>query len=119
MALRTRSTASKSTSLAIKACGDVALERTMCSAVRRRMLEKGTTWSPAARNDAIGGSAGTVVGAGGADAVVGGAVAVIAAGGAAGTAGAGGPAGAPLGVAADATDRRASMTFNTSSRVMR
>ena len=52
-ALRTRSTLSKSTSLAMNAWGDVALERTMCSAVRRRMLENGTTWSPAARNDAI------------------------------------------------------------------
>src|SRR6202012_537595 len=46
-ALRTRSTFSKSTSLAMKAWGDVALERTMCSAVRRRMLENGTTRSPA------------------------------------------------------------------------
>ena len=44
-ALRTRSTFSKSTSLAMKACGDVDLDRTMCSAVRRRTLENGTTRS--------------------------------------------------------------------------
>ena len=37
----------------MNACGDVAFERTMCSAVRRRMLENGTSWSPAVRNDAI------------------------------------------------------------------
>src|SRR5580704_4521073 len=37
----------------MKAWGDVAFERTMCSAVRRRMLEKGTIWSPAARNEAM------------------------------------------------------------------
>ncbi len=37
----------------MNACGDVALDRTMCSAVRRRMLEKGTIWSPAARNEAM------------------------------------------------------------------
>src|ERR1700683_3812938 len=37
----------------MNACGDVAFERTMCSAVRRRMLEKGTIWSPAARNEAM------------------------------------------------------------------
>ena len=52
-AVRTRSTVSKSTSLAMNAWGEVALDRTMCSAVRRRMLENGTTWSPAVRNGAI------------------------------------------------------------------
>ena len=61
-ALRTRSTLSKSTSLAMKACGDVAFDRTMCSAVLRRMFEKGTSWSPAARNDAMetGGAVGAL-----------------------------------------------------------
>ncbi len=63
-AVRTRSTASKSTSLAMNACGEVALDRTMCSAVRRRMLENGTTWSPAVRNGAMvtGGEAGADAG---------------------------------------------------------
>ena len=106
-ALRTRSTLSKSTSLAMNACGDVALDRTMCSAVRRRMLEKGTIWSPAARKEAMD--------TGGACAaratVVEGALWTTGGGGGAAEAG----AGAGGGVAA----RRASTSRWASSRVMR
>ena len=46
-ALRTRSTFSKSTSMAVSTWADVDLDRTMCSAVRRRMFENGMLSSPA------------------------------------------------------------------------
>src|ERR1700722_16963393 len=108
-ALRTLSTLSKSTSLAMNACGEVAFDRTMCSAVRRRILEKGTIWSPADRNEAT-----DTVGAGAARAT-GGAGAAWLTGGADGAAGGVGADGAGGGAAA----RRASTTRSASSRVMR
>src|SRR5580704_9329492 len=37
----------------MNAWGEVALERTMCSAVRRRMFENGMICSPALRNEAM------------------------------------------------------------------
>src|SRR3984957_4297924 len=108
-ALRTLSTLSKSTSLAMNACGEVAFDRTMCSAVRRRILEKGTIWSPADRNEAT-----DTVGAGAARAT-GGAGAAWLTGGADGAAGGVGADGAGGGAAA----RRASTSRSASSRVMR
>ena len=41
-----RATRSKSTSTDVYTCALVDFDRTMCSAVRRRMLLNGTTWSP-------------------------------------------------------------------------
>ena len=57
---RVRSTRSKSTRTDVYTCALVAFERTMCSAVRRRMLSNGTTSSPAAtrRPRAAGGQPG-------------------------------------------------------------
>jgi hypothetical protein len=39
-------------------CALVAFDRTMCSAVRRRMFENGTTTSPAGRDAPAGAAAG-------------------------------------------------------------
>src|SRR5581483_11666697 len=58
------STALKSTSMAVKVWAEVALERTMCSAVRRRMLVKGTTSS----RDSVTAVSGSAEEAAGADA---------------------------------------------------
>ena len=51
---RTCSTRSKSTSTDVYTCALVAFERTMCSAVRRRMLSNGTISSPAVLGAAPG-----------------------------------------------------------------
>ncbi len=63
---RARSTRSKSTRTDVYTCALVAFDRTMCSAVRRRMLSNGTISSPDARTTgtAAGAGAGAGVGAG-------------------------------------------------------
>src|SRR5262249_59793225 len=82
-AARTRSTRSKSTRTDVYTCALVAFDRTMCSAVRRRMLSNGTTVSPA--DAATGAGAPPGAAAGGA----------VGADGALGALGALGAAGAP------------------------
>src|SRR5262245_63546084 len=55
---RTRATRSKSTSTDVYTCALVDFDRTMCSAVRRRMLLNATTWSPVAAATGDGAAAG-------------------------------------------------------------
>ena len=90
----------------MNAWGEVAFDRTMCSAVRRRMFENGTTWSPARRNEAMetGGAGGALT------------TGVAGAAGGAGAAGAGGRGGAGVGDGppSSAADRRDSTTRSTS-----
>src|ERR1700722_1846411 len=95
----------------MKACGEVDLDRTMCSAVRRRMFENGTIWSPVPSSAGAGGAEarrGTAAGAG-----------VGAEAGAGVGAGAGADAGVEGGAGGDPGAWLASTTFRTSSRVIR
>ena len=73
-ARRTRSTPSKSTSMAVSTWGEVCWERTMCSPVRLRMLFRGSMEVPSAvaftRIGARGAGAAAAAGAGGAGAGV-------------------------------------------------
>src|SRR4029079_18616267 len=62
-AARTRATRSKSTSTDVYTCALVDFDLTMCSAVRRRMLLHGTTWTPAGAGGVAGGAAGAGAGA--------------------------------------------------------
>ena len=57
-ARRARSTRSKSTRTDVYTCALVAFDRTMCSAVRRRMLSNGTTSSPRRARDRCAAGAG-------------------------------------------------------------
>src|SRR5258708_30893602 len=79
---------SKSTSTDVYTWALVALERTMCSAVRRRMFENGTSSSPRAASGTISGPpAGDTIAGGGA--AGGGAAGASIGGGSAATGGAG------------------------------